>query len=885
MKHMKSLLSLTLALAMALTLLPGAALAAEESAWADGTYQGTGKGYGGDVVMEVVIEDGAIRSVTPVSHDGENFWVVYETELNEMIEAIRAGGSTDVDAVSGATASSRGIKEAVDEALKRATGWTPEPPRDFDPSFFASGTGEEDNPWTIETTEQLQAFAVSMTEAEGGDYLGRFVRLDADLDLAGVRWTPIGEHVYAFQGTFDGNGHTVSHMTVGSDSEPATADVEGYWAFFSILGEEGTIRDLTLKDISINVASEIGLSAAGVAAVVTNSDNTEENLTGGVIDHCTVTGSIRALQDPGQSNLLAGGVTSYLYKGAIINCVTDVELEGAVQNGGGWFEAGGITGMNNRGLVANCCSLGSVRGSADQSDPMPYAQGMSIIGGLAGFHAGTSASCYTRGGLTAEDRTRGFGLLAGYMTMGNLYDSWFSGDAAMLNAGDTVDPKPVGASMPAYRSGLYYVEGVKGDLNAFSADEYTGLADKLNEVLKAYPVEIEQYGVGSDALNQWVVRGGLVIPDGGSVEAPYVRSAAEYVYPEMKSLEDAIAEAKSKDGGDYTDESWAPVPEALAQAETALAAADGDELSEETVAAMAKAAEDLRAALDALEEKPAEDDGALAAAYAVTTSAEHGRVTVNHKYAEENVRVTVTVKADEGYALSSLTAEDRRGNEVALTEKDGAYTFRMPASRVTVTGVFSAVKAEPAQQDDPCEAFEDVDTNAWYHEAVDEALTRGLMNGVSDTSFAPDGAMSRAMIVTMLWRLENAPKAGDELPFDDVSETAWYGEAVRWAASVGLAKGVSETRFAPDAPVDRQQLAAFLYRYAQLKGQGFTGLWAFELDFADADQVADFAREPMCWLTMKGVITGSDGRLSPAASASRAQAAQMLVRLLSELEK
>ena len=107
MKHMKSLLPLTLALAMALTLLPGAALAAEESAWADGTYQGTGKGYGGDVVMEVVIEDGAIRSVTPVSHDGENFWVVYETELNEMIEAIRAGGSTDVDAVSGATASSR----------------------------------------------------------------------------------------------------------------------------------------------------------------------------------------------------------------------------------------------------------------------------------------------------------------------------------------------------------------------------------------------------------------------------------------------------------------------------------------------------------------------------------------------------------------------------------------------------------------------------------------------------------------------------------------------------------------------------------------------------------------------------------------------------------
>ena len=178
-------------------------------------------------------------------------------------------------------------------------------------------------------------------------------------------------------------------------------------------------------------------------------------------------------------------------------------------------------------------------------------------------------------------------------------------------------------------------------------------------------------------------------------------------------------------------------------------------------------------------------------------------------------------------------------------------------------------------------AFSDLDTSLWYHEATDYVLENGLMNGVGNNLFDPNGTTSRAMIVTILWRLEGEPVVNYLMQFEDVAAETWYTEAVRWAASEGIVEGYSNTSFGPNDPITREQLATILYRYEQYKGGGFTGAWMFLLDYTDRDKVSDWAYEAMCWTTMHGVINGKgDGILDPKGSAKRCEAAQMLMNYL-----
>ena len=176
-------------------------------------------------------------------------------------------------------------------------------------------------------------------------------------------------------------------------------------------------------------------------------------------------------------------------------------------------------------------------------------------------------------------------------------------------------------------------------------------------------------------------------------------------------------------------------------------------------------------------------------------------------------------------------------------------------------------------------SFVDVSESDWFYEAVDYVFQRDLMNGTDPTHFTPDGTSSRAMVATILWRMAGQPQADDTLSFTDIPASAWYTEAVRWAAETGIVTGYSDTKFGPDDPVTREQFAVMLYRYAQTLDEGFTGSWSFPLDFPDAAQVSDYAYEALCWLTMENVINGmEDGKLHPQGTATRAQLATMLMR-------
>ena len=174
-------------------------------------------------------------------------------------------------------------------------------------------------------------------------------------------------------------------------------------------------------------------------------------------------------------------------------------------------------------------------------------------------------------------------------------------------------------------------------------------------------------------------------------------------------------------------------------------------------------------------------------------------------------------------------------------------------------------------------SFADVPAAAWYADAVQYVYENGLMTGVSESAFAPDGTATRGQIVTILWRLAGSPVVNYAMRYADADEGAWYGEAV--AASTGVVTGYTESSFGPNDAITREQLAAILYRYIKTQGQGFTGMWYFPLRYDDAASISDWADEAMHWCVMKGVLNGTgETTLSPQLTATRAQLAAILRR-------
>ena len=182
----------------------------------------------------------------------------------------------------------------------------------------------------------------------------------------------------------------------------------------------------------------------------------------------------------------------------------------------------------------------------------------------------------------------------------------------------------------------------------------------------------------------------------------------------------------------------------------------------------------------------------------------------------------------------------------------------------------------------PSKAFTDLDAKAWYHEGVDYALTNGLMNGVGGGKFEPDGQLTRAQLVTVLYRAAGEPDTGKQVnPFTDVPDDTWYTRAVIWAANNGIVNGVGKNVFAPDASITREQIATMLYRYAGAEAAKEDKLSAFP----DAAKTSDWAKEALNWAVASGLINGvadanGTANLEPQATATRAQIATILMRWL-----
>lgn len=755
--------------------------------------------------------------------------------------------------------------------------------------------------FVITSVSDLQTFADAVNE---GDYDGKtdaVVTLDADLDLAGIAWTPMGDTSHDFAGTFDGQGHTISNLTIGTADAPITGELAG---LFGVV--EGTVKNLFLDEVSVN--ANVGYYVGGLVAYavgpIENCHITKLDMdavasgVGGLIGYATSGNSIYGCSVSGEIAVKSGcqGVGGFIgsmgknaqitYSGATVSVTAPKERS---------TNAGGFIGRGNgeraaRAIVKNCYSKGAVTGGA-------YA------GGFTGSMAGMDIqNCYATGNVTDAfvEMTSFAGTNSVAFDLDGVARNCYAtgtataGTAAFLNETATARSEVVNC---------YYV-----DTNTAVATGYEKATAKSLDEMKA-----EEFAAmlnNGDTTNGWIYKDGQT-PLCGAEPADY--SAVDAALKKMPAdltvlytdetvaalntakanvvkgkviakqsevdawataIEDAVAALKYK-SADYTkvDAALAKVPSdvngytdaSVAALNAAIAAVDRTKnITEQTaVDAMATAIEN---AIAGLTRKSSGSSGSSTPRYEVTAPSQTagGTVSVSPKNASKGSTVTITVTPAEGYEVGSVTVKDAKGNTIAVTDKgNGKYTFTMPGSKVSIgTAFIKTPETSP---------FDDVSVDAYYFDAVKWAADKGITGGVSDNLFAPDDGCTRAHIVTFLWRAAGSPEPKSMAGFTDVSASAYYAKAVAWAVENGVTNGTTATTFDPDAVCTRAQAVAFLARALNGKGGSAAAFTDVPADSYYADAVA--------WAVANSVTNGvSSDRFAPNNRCTRAQITAFLYR-------
>lgn len=287
---------------------------------------------------------------------------------------------------------------------------------------------------------------------------------------------------------------------------------------------------------------------------------------------------------------------------------------------------------------------------------------------------------------------------------------------------------------------------------------------------------------------------------------------------------------------------------------------------------------------------PGSSGGGGAAAYGVAVSdCEHGKISAEPAKAAKGDTVTVTVTPEEGFEVRAVNVTDAGGKAVEVSRNaDGTFSFVMPAGNVTVSAALGCDGGALC----PSAGFPDVDQSLWYHDAVDWAVSSGIMGGFDGDAgelagcFGPDLELTRAQAAQILWAAEGRPAADRPAGFADVAEGDWHFASVSWAACAGVFEGYDDGSglFGPDDPLTREQAAAVLMRWAGLRGMD-TSARADLSAYPDGGSVSEWARGCMSWAVAAGVVSGveqPDGTrlLDAQGSSSRAMAATLMMRLV-----
>ena len=750
---------------------------------------------------------------------------------------------------------------------------------------------EEPDKISITTVDELLQFAKAVDNGEYDDKTDAVVSLDADLDLTGVAWKPIGS-VFAtdgtlqnyFSGKFYGNGHTISNLDFSENYGMAEYPVFG---FFSVAyGAE--ISGLTIQG-KLDVSNSGYVFFGTVAGVAENSKisdcvsdvsftDTDKYINGpaalcgyainSTIEHCQNKGNFSVTTDT--TSLQMGGIVGVADNSTVQYCANTGDMTSWTPH------TGGIVGQLYQGSkIINCYSTGKL---------VPLGHGTTNFGGIAGtVGAGTEIRhCYFAGEMdlsqyTATQPYKRLGGIAGGVSSGtpvfennyfleteNVPACFKYQDAGTEKALDFMKTEDffneITAAGGNYRfnsNGTPLLPAPKYAVSfVVTPAELTNVVIKVNGQAVANPADLEAgtYAVEVSADNCEVFRSDITITADTATHMQTI--AMTYLPANYTKVDAAIAKANALNKDNYMD---------FSGVEAAVnAVVRGKNITEQSeVDAMAKVIEE---AINALVRKSSGgDDSDPTYAIEVGKDIRNGTVTANRRYAERGDTVTITVKPDDGFKLDDLTVTDKNGKELKLTDKgNGKYTFTMPASKVEIKATFvKEVETSP---------FSDVSTSAYYYEAVKWAQEKDITGGIGNGLFGPNQPCTRAQIVTFLWRAAGSPEPKSMSSFSDVSADSYYAKAVAWAVENGITTGTGDGKFSPDATCTREQAVAFLYRASG--SPAVSGGSAFSDVAANA-----YYADAVAWAEKNGVTGGIGGGLFGSGNTcTRAQIVTFLYR-------
>ena len=747
----------------------------------------------------------------------------------------------------------------------------------------------DSNKTSITTKDELLQFAEAVDKGEYKDKTDAVVSLDADLDLTGVVWKPIGS-VFAtdgtlqnyFSGKFYGNGHTISNLDFSENY--GKTEYPSFGFFSEVYGAE--ISGLTIQgklDVSDSDPVYFG-TVAGVAADSKISDcvsdvsftDTDKYINGTValcgyainstIEYCQNKGNFSITKDV--SSFQMGGIVGLAQNSTVQYCANTGDMTS-------WTPCtGGIVGqLFQNSKIINCYSTGKL---------VPLGHGTTNFGGIAGtVGAGTEIRHYYFAGemdlsqYTATTPYKRLGGIAGGVSSGtpvfennyfleteNVPACFKYQDAGTEKALDFMKTEDffneITAAGGNYRfnsNGTPLLPAPKYAVSfVVTPVELTNVVIKVNGQAVANPADLEAgtYAVEVSADNCEVFRSDITITADTATHTQTI--AMTYLPADYTKVDAAIAKANALNKDNY--KNFSAVEDAV------NAVVRGKNITEQDeVDAMAQA---IEKAINDLVRRSS--GGSSSPSYSVTipNKTENGTVTVNPKSASKGSTVTITAKPDSGYQLDDLTVTDKNGKELKLTDKgNGKYTFTMPASKVEVNATFvKEVEISP---------FSDVSTSAYYYEAVKWAQEKGITGGIGNGLFGPNQPCTRAQIVTFLWRAAGSPEPKSMSSFSDVSADSYYAKAVAWAVENGITTGTGDGKFSPDATCTRAQSVTFLFR-------AIGKLVDSKAEFSDVLTNSYYANA-VAWAVENGVTNGiGDGLFGPDNSCTRAQIVTFLYR-------
>ena len=604
------------------------------------------------------------------------------------------------------------------------------------PSAAFAEENEQSSKISITTVDELLQFAKAVDNGEYDDKTDAVVSLDADLDLTGVTWTPIGSKfdtdgnlLHYFSGKFYGNGHTISNLDFSANY--GKTEYPSFGFFSEVYGAE--ISGLTIQgNLDVSNAGYVYFgTVAGVAADSKIFD---------CVSDVSFTDTERA--DINGTVAMCG----YAINSTIEYCQNKGDF--SVMKDTSQFWMGGIAGLAENSTVQYCANTG------DMTSWTPSSGG--IVGQL--IQNSKVINCYSTGKMAPLGKgTTDFGGIAGAVGKGTeIRHCYFAGE---------VDLSQYTATKPYTRLGGI-AGGVSSDTPVFENNYFveTENVPACSKYTEAGTAKSLKYMETEDFFNEITAAGGNYrFNSNGTPLLPapkytvsFVVTPAELTNVVIKVNGQEVASPVGLEAGTYAVE----------------VSADNCEVFRSDITITADTATHTQTIAMTYRKSSGGDDSDPTYAIEVGEDIRNGTVTANRRYAERGDTVTITVKPDDGFKLDDLTVTDKNGNELKLTDKgNGKYTFKMPAGKVTVSATFAPEKTA-------ADYFADVPANSYYADAVLWAAKNGITGGIGNGLFGPNQPCTRAQIVTFLWRAAGSPEPKAMSSFADVSMDAYYAKAV-----------------------------------------------------------------------------------------------------------